>query len=84
MYLNSHTYYSLRYGTLSIDQLLEMAIACNVDTLALTDVNTSMGIPEFVKKAKMAGIQPIAGIEFRNEDELLFIGLARTVKASGN
>jgi DNA polymerase-3 subunit alpha len=77
MYLNLHSYYSLRYGTLSVEQLLEMAIACQVDTLALTDINTSQGIPEFVKKAEQKGIKPIAGIEFRNGDELLFIGLAR-------
>ncbi|MBC8005420.1 MAG: DNA polymerase III subunit alpha, partial [Verrucomicrobia bacterium] len=77
MYINAHSYYSLRYGTLSIDQLLEIALLCQVDTLALTDINTSMGIPEFVHKAKAAGIRPIAGIEFRNDDELLFIGLAR-------
>lgn len=77
MYLNVHSYYSLRYGTLSIDQLVEAAVACQADTIALTDINSSQGIPEFVKKASQAGIKPIAGIEFRNGDELLFIGLAR-------
>ncbi|HET6556379.1 MAG TPA: PHP domain-containing protein, partial [Prolixibacteraceae bacterium] len=76
MYLNVHSYYSLRYGTLSIDQLMEIAITCQVQTLALTDINTSMGIPEFVNKAREAGIRPVAGIEFRNDDQLLFIGLA--------
>ncbi|HAH25785.1 MAG TPA: DNA polymerase III subunit alpha [Prolixibacteraceae bacterium] len=35
-----------------------------------------MGIPEFVKKAKERGIKPIAGVEIRNGDELLFIGIA--------
>jgi DNA polymerase-3 subunit alpha len=36
-----------------------------------------MGIPEFIKKAKERNIRPIAGIEFRNDDELLFIGIAK-------
>jgi DNA polymerase-3 subunit alpha len=36
-----------------------------------------MGIPEFVKEALEKGIKPIAGCEFRNEDDLLFIGLAK-------
>ena len=27
MYLNTHSYYSLRYGTMSLDQLLDQAVA---------------------------------------------------------
>ena len=77
MYLNCHSYYSLRYGTLSIDQLLDQAESLGISTLALTDINTSMGIPEFIKKAKERNIRPIAGIEFWNDDELLFIGIAK-------
>ncbi|WP_299577499.1 DNA polymerase III subunit alpha [uncultured Sunxiuqinia sp.] len=77
MYLNTHSYYSLRYGTMTIDQLLLWAQKCRVEALALTDINTSMGIPEFVKKAEERGIKPLAGIEFRNGDELLFTGIAK-------
>ncbi|HWS00416.1 MAG TPA: PHP domain-containing protein, partial [Prolixibacteraceae bacterium] len=76
MYLNAHSYYSLRYGTLSIDQLLDLSEANGVSVLALTDINTTMGIPEFVKKAKEKNIKPIAGVEIRDEDELLFVGIA--------
>ena len=77
MYLNCHTYYSLHYGTFSIADLLNLAIRNGVQTIALTDINTTMGIPEFVKEAELKGIKPIAGCEFRNEDDLLFIGLAK-------
>ena len=77
MYFNTHSYYSLRYGTMSIDQLLDQAVVHGITALALTDINTSMGIPEFIKKAKERDIKPIAGIEFRNGDELVFIGIAR-------
>ena len=77
MYLNCHSYYSLHYGTLSIVDLLDLAILNDVQTIALTDINTTMGIPEFVKEAELKGIKPIAGCEFRNEDDLLFIGLAK-------
>src|SRR6056297_3619379 len=77
MLLNVHSYYSLRYGTQSIDQLLENAGRNQMEAMVLTDINTTMGIPEFVKKAKAAGIKPIAGVEVRNGDELLFIGVAR-------
>ncbi len=77
MYLNVHSYFSLRYGTLSIDELLALARRNDVEAMALTDVNTTMGIPEFVKKAGDAGIKPIAGVEIRNGDRLLFTGLAK-------
>lgn len=77
MYLNVHSFFSLRYGTLSIDELLELARHHGVEVMALTDINTTMGIPEFVKKATQAGVKPVAGVEIRNGDELLFIGLAK-------
>ena len=77
MYINNHSYFSLRYGTMDIDRLLDQAALNGITALALTDINTSMGIPEFIRKAKERDIRPIAGIEFRNGDELAFIGLAR-------
>ena len=77
MYLNVHSYFSLRYGTMSIDELLELARRNEVEAMALTDINTTMGIPEFVKKASVAGIKPVAGVEVRNGDQLLFTGLAK-------
>ena len=77
MYINTHSYYSLRYGTMGIDQLLDQAVVKGISALALTDINTSMGIPEFVKRARERNIKPLAGVEFRNGDELLFIGIAK-------
>lgn len=77
MYLNCHSYYSLHYGTLSVGELLDLAIQNGVETIALTDINTTMGIPEFVMEAQKKGIRPIAGCEFRNDDELLYIAIAR-------
>jgi DNA polymerase-3 subunit alpha len=77
MYLNCHSYYSLHYGTLNICELLDLAIQNGVETIVLTDINTTMGIPEFVMEAQKKGIKPIAGCEFRNEDELLYFALAQ-------
>ncbi|MGI9544528.1 MAG: DNA polymerase III subunit alpha [Cyclobacteriaceae bacterium] len=77
MYLNCHSYYSLRYGTLPIESLIEEAKRCHVEYLALTDINCSTGMFDFVKACKEHGIQPIAGMEFRQNQQLLYIGLAR-------
>lgn len=77
MYLNCHSYYSLRYGTLPIDKLVEIAVANSIDTFALTDINNSMGVVDFVKACNNSGVKPVAGIEFRDGNELLYIGIAR-------
>lgn len=77
MYLNTHTYYSLRYGTLSPERLVEEARKNNVEALALTDINNSTGIIDVVKLCNEQGIHPMAGIEFRDGDKYLYTGLAR-------
>ena len=90
MYLNCHSYYSLRYGTISIERLVEEAVraygmgsehggtaSCIVPTIALTDINNSTGMMEFVAVCKEKGLKPIAGIEFRRDDQLLYTGLAK-------
>jgi len=77
MYLNCHSYYSLRYGTIPVETLVEEAVRCGVKALALTDINNTAAIMDFVKIAGENGIQPIAGIEFRHNNHLLYTGLAR-------
>ena len=77
MYLNCHSYYSLRYGTFSVEALVKKAKALGADALALTDINNSSGMIDFVKACKNHEIKPVGGMEFRDGDELLFIGLAR-------
>jgi len=75
--LNTHSYYSLKYGTRSPKQLVEDAKAIGADTIALTDINNTSAAYTFYKEAKEAGIHPVLGVEYRNEDELLYIGIAR-------
>jgi len=77
MYLNCHSYYSLHYGTFSIEKLIEKASAMNIKTLALTDINNSSGMVDFVRSCKEKGIKPVAGMEFRYNDQLLFVGVAK-------
>jgi DNA-directed DNA polymerase III PolC len=79
MYLNCHSYYSLRYGTMSVETLVGRAAGVGA-ALALTDINNSTGIMDFVRLCNENGIKPIAGIEFRRGDDLLYIGLAKNNK----
>jgi DNA-directed DNA polymerase III PolC len=77
MYLNCHSYYSLRYGTISIEALVAEAKKNHIETLALTDINNSMGTIDFVKECRMNGIKPMAGIEFRDDKHrLLYTAIA--------
>ena len=66
MYLNCHTYYSLRFGTFSEIDLLELGQAHGFKTLALTDINNTSACLNFIRKAKDYGIKPVVGIDFRN------------------
>lgn len=45
--------------------------------MALTDINNSSGMIDFVKACRSKGITPMGGIEFRDGDALLFTGIAR-------
>ncbi|MBC7776309.1 MAG: PHP domain-containing protein, partial [Phycisphaerae bacterium] len=78
MHLNAHTFFSLRYGTLSPKQLVEAASICQVKTLVLTDINNTSAALDFVRACKDKGIKPVLGIEFRDEQHrFLFTGIAQ-------
>lgn len=83
MYLNCHSYFSLRYGTIPIDDLVELGVKNNAKALALTDIGCVTGIYDFVLECQANNIKPLVGIEFRNGNELLYIGLARNVNGIG-
>lgn len=77
MYLNCHSCFSLRYGTMAPKELVRLAAEKGLRTLALTDINNTSCTYEFITECQKVGIRPVVGIEFRNDNDLLFIGLAR-------
>lgn len=80
MYLNCHSYHSLRYGTLSVERLVEGAKRNGIKRLCLTDINASAGVYDFTKLCRAEGIEPIVGIEFRTDEQLRYIGIAKNVE----
>ena len=78
MYLNCHTYYSLRFGTFSEIVLLKMAQAKGVQHIALTDINNTSACLNFIRKAADYNVQPIIGIDFRNGAKICYVGLAKS------
>ena len=78
MYLNCHSYYSLRHGVLSIDQLVWQAKLLGISAMAITEINCSTSLFDFYSACQKNNIKPIAGIEFRDEQhQLLYIGIAK-------
>jgi len=77
MYLNCHSFHSLRYGTIPIADLIPLAASCRVTAMALTDINTVTGIYEFYRLCNEAGIKAIVGMELRHENQLHYIALAK-------
>ena len=77
MYLNTHSRFSLRYGVLSVDDMLSWAQAAGVTRMALTDVGTTSANWDFVRRAERFGVTPVLGIDVRNGNARRFVALAR-------
>nr|WP_279347059.1 DNA polymerase III subunit alpha [Gramella sp. AN32] len=75
--MNCHTYYSLRFGTFSELDLLQLAKDCGVSKLVLTDINNTSACLNFIRKAPDYGITPLVGIDFRNGAKQLYVGIAK-------
>lgn len=77
MLLNLHSYYSLRYGTLSLRQLIDGMVANGYDTAVLTDINNSTASLDYIRECRETGLNGLAGMEFRNGARLLYVGIAK-------
>ena len=77
MYLNCKTYFSFLYGTYGTEELVQKAASLGINALALTNINNTCDMWDFVDFCKQHNIKPIAGTEIRNGNELLYILLAK-------
>src|SRR5688572_18433669 len=92
MYLNCHTGFSFKYGTLPIKTLFEEAKRCGIHKLVLTEINNTSSYLEMLRvcddnKARENGLtkfdkEPydldlVVGVEFRIENTFLYIALAK-------
>jgi len=66
MFLNCHTYYSFKYGTLSPEQLAEGASQRGITSLALTDINNTSCAVGWIEECRKRDIKPVLGVEFRS------------------
>jgi DNA-directed DNA polymerase III PolC len=92
VYLNCHTALSFKYGTLQVKDLFDEARRCGVHKLVLTEINNTAsyiemlrhceenaphkdGLTKYGKEAYK--LEVAVGIEFRRDNELLYILIAR-------
>ncbi len=76
MLLNCHTYFSYKFGTLSIEQLIQEAVDKGYKTLALTDINSTSACVDFIRQCSGKNIRPVVGIDFRNGVQQKYVGVA--------
>ena len=77
MFLNNHSYFSLRYGTISEEELLDLAVSSGCTHLPLTDINNTSGCLNFVRRARERNIKPILGVDFRNGAHQCYVAIAK-------
>lgn len=77
MFLNCHSYFSFKYGTLSIPRILEIAREKGITRFALTDINNTSGCLEMMREAPKYGLMPTLGIDFREGVQPLYVGIAQ-------
>ncbi|MBC7387632.1 MAG: DNA polymerase III subunit alpha, partial [Opitutaceae bacterium] len=78
MYLNCHSCFSLRYGTLQPEMLVKEAKKRSLTSLVLTDINNTSAHFDFVRACENEGIKAFLGIEFRTKDyKPLYTAIAR-------
>ncbi len=77
MFLNCKTWFSLRYGTIKTEALVGLAAAHGAKALALTNINNTTDLWDFVAYCQAQNIKPIAGVEVRNDHNFLYILLAK-------
>ncbi|MDO9039353.1 MAG: PHP domain-containing protein, partial [Lutibacter sp.] len=79
--MNTHTYYSLKYGTIAPEALLQLAFEYNITVMALTDINSTSANLDFVRLAPKYHIKPVLGVDFRNGAQQQFVMLAKNNEA---
>ncbi|WP_241739536.1 DNA polymerase III subunit alpha [Aestuariibaculum marinum] len=77
LYLNCHSYYSLRYGAITPENLLKIGQYYGISAMALTDINNTSACLDFVRLSVNYNIKPVIGVDFRNAAQQQFVVLAR-------
>jgi DNA polymerase-3 subunit alpha len=77
MVLAARSYYSLRFGVLSIEEMVTLAARKGHKVLGLADINNTSGVFDFIKSCTQNMIKPLVGMEFQEHDQFLYTILVK-------
>jgi error-prone DNA polymerase len=83
MFINCHSYHSLRYGTISVKELVQQCVELEIGIAALTDINCISGIYDFHRLCEKNNIKPVVGVDIRNDNKQHYICLAKNQSGIG-
>lgn len=83
MFINCHSYHSLRYGTISVKELVQQCVELEIGVAALTDINCISGIYDFHRLCEKNNIKPVVGVDIRNDNRQHYICLAKDQSGIG-
>ncbi len=75
--MKTHSHFSLHYGILSPEEIVQWAKSAGYSYVVLTDINATGAVLAFVREAQRLGIKPIVGVELRNGMEHIATLIAR-------
>ena len=76
MLVNCHSYFSIRYGTMSPQSLVQAIKDSGYDRFALTDINNVSATLECFDMAKKMDLHPVIGVECRDSGVFRYVLLA--------
>lgn len=83
MFINCHSFHSLRYGTISVKELVQQCVELGIGVAALTDINCISGIYDFHRLCEKSNIRPVVGVDIRTDNKQHFICLAKNQSGIG-
>lgn len=79
MYLHCHSQYSLRYGTIPEQELVDLALENGYEFVGLTDINTSAACLSFIQYCQQKDMRAVVGIDCREQNQTYYIGIAQSI-----
>lgn len=77
MFINCHSFHSLRYGTISVKELVQQCVERGIGVAALTDINCISGIYDFHRLCEKNNVRPVVGVDIRTDNKQHYICLAK-------
>ena len=68
--MKTYSHFSLKYGVLSPEELVDWALEAGYESVCLTDINSTGAVMAFVRAAQRKGIKAIVGAELCNGNVL--------------